>query len=56
MVNRAVVAKSNEDLYPKSLEAKTNQFVNPWVVIRTLLRSDQSSLLDSESYLRSEKK
>ena len=33
MVNKSVVAKSNEDLYPKSLEAMTNKFVSPWVVV-----------------------
>ena len=30
MVNKSVVAKSNEDLYPKSLEEMTNKFVSPW--------------------------
>ena len=62
MVNKSVVAKSNADLaYPKSLEAMTNKFVSPWVVVISLLCSgrllsvaDQSSPLlpYSESYLR----
>ena len=59
MVNRSVVAKNSEDLYPKSLEAMANEFVSPWVVVISLIRSgrlvsvaDQSSLLYSESYLR----
>jgi hypothetical protein len=33
IVNKFGVAKSNEDLYPKSLEAITNKLVNPWVVV-----------------------
>ena len=52
MVNKSVVAKSN-------LEAMTNKFVSPWVVVISLLRSgrlmsaaNQSSLPCSESYLR----
>ena len=60
MVNKSIVAKSNGDLYPKSLEAMTNKFVSPWVVVISLLRSgrllsvaNQSSLPYSESYLRS---
>ena len=36
MVNKSVVAKSNEDLCPKSLEAMTNKFVSPWVVVMYL--------------------
>ena len=41
MINKTVVAKSNEDLYeyPKSLEAMANEFVSPWVVVISLLRS-----------------
>ena len=60
MVNKSmIVAKSNEDLYPKSLEAMADKSVNPWVVVIRLLRSgqllsvaNQSSLPYSESYLR----
>ena len=59
MVNKSVVAKSNEDVYPKSLEAMKNKSVNPWAVVIRLLRSgrllsvaNQSSLPYSESYLR----
>ena len=36
MVNKSVVVKSREDLYPKSLEALTNKFVSPWVVVISL--------------------
>jgi len=57
MINKTVVAKSNEDFYPKSLEAMANEFVSPWVVVISLLRSgrllrvaNQSSLPYSESY------
>ena len=39
MINKSVVAKSNEDLYPKSREAMTNKFVSPWVVVKSLLDS-----------------
>ena len=39
MVNKSVVAKSNEDLYPKSLEAMADKSVNPWAVVIRLLRS-----------------
>ena len=47
MVNKSVVAKSNEDLSlismhrsdPKSLEAMTNKFVSPWVVVISILRT-----------------
>ena len=50
MVNKSVVAKSNEDLaYPKSLEAMTNKFVSPWVVAVYLLRSGRP--LNSRSVL-----
>ena len=58
MVNKSVVAKSNEDVYPKSLEAVTDKSVSPWAVVIRLLRSgrplsvaNQSSLPYSESYL-----
>jgi hypothetical protein len=39
MVNKSVVAKSNEDLYPKSLEAMADKSISPWVVVIRLLRS-----------------
>ena len=39
MINKSVVAKSNEDLYPESREAMTNKFVSPWAVVKSLLRS-----------------
>ena len=58
-VNKSVVAKSNGDLYPKSLEAMADKSVSPWAVVIRLLRSgqllsvaNQSSLPYSESYLR----
>jgi hypothetical protein len=57
MVNKSVVAKSTEDLYPKSLEAMADKSVSPWAVVIRLLRSgrllsvaNQSSLPYSESY------
>jgi hypothetical protein len=59
MVNKSVVAKNNEDVYPESLEAMTDKSVGPWAVVVYLLRSgrlltvaNQSSLPYSESYLR----
>ena len=33
MVNKSVVAKSNEDIYPESLEAMTDKSVGPWAVV-----------------------
>jgi hypothetical protein len=60
MVNKSVVAKSNEDVYPESLEgAMTDKSVGPWAVVVYLFRSgrllcvaNHSSLPYSESYLR----
>ena len=59
MANKSVVAKSNEDVYSKFLEAMADKSVSPWVVVIRLLRSgrllsvaNQSSLPYSESYLR----
>ena len=63
MVNKSEVAKSNEDLYLKSLEATTNKFISPWVIVISLLRSgrlmstciaDQSSLTTMMILLYSE--
>ena len=59
MVSKSIVAKSNEDLYPKSLEASmADKSVSPWAVVIRLLRSgrllsvaNQSSLPYSESYI-----
>ena len=47
MVNKSVVAKSSEDLYPKSLEAITNKFVSPWVVVISLFRVRSGRLLNN---------
>ena len=39
MVNKSVVAKRNEDLYPKSREAMADKSVSPWAVVKRLFRS-----------------
>ena len=59
MINKSVVVKSNEDLYPKYLKANGEKIRQSLVVVISLLRSgrllivaNQSSLPYSESYLR----
>ena len=41
----------DKDLYPKSLEAMTNKFVSPWVVVVYLLHSDRPLSIYSRSVL-----
>jgi hypothetical protein len=51
MINKSVGAKSNEDVYPKSLEAMADNSVSPWAVVIRLLRSGRLLSVANQSSL-----
>ena len=51
MVNKSVVAKSNEDVYPKFLEAMADKSVSPWAVVIRLFHSGRLLSVANQSSL-----